>query len=146
ISIQDSEPASADHIAGYQGAYARKNALAREVVRLGLPLTINVVVHRGNIDRIGTMVDLALALGASRIEIAHVQYYGWALKNRAALMPTRAQVDRALATVERLRAEHKGRIVIDAVVPDYYARYPKPCLGGWGRRSLNITPSGRVLP
>lgn len=146
VSIQDSEETSADRIAGYRGAYARKAALARAVVRLGLPLTVNMVVHRANIDRIEDMVALALELGASRIEIAHVQYYGWALKNRGALMPTRAQVERSLAAVERLRAAHKGAIVIDAVVPDYYARYPKPCLGGWGRRSLNVTPSGRVLP
>jgi PqqA peptide cyclase len=104
------------------------------------------VVHRANIDRIGAMVDLALALGASRIEIAHVQYYGWALKNRAALMPSREQVERAATAVTELRARHHGRIVIDAVVPDYYARYPKPCVGGWGRRSLNVTPAGKVLP
>ena len=146
ISIQDSRAASADHIAGYKGAYARKNALAAAVVKLGLPLTINMVVHRANIDRIDEMVDLALQLGASRIEIAHVQYYGWALENRAALMPTAEQVKRAVETVEALRAKHHGRIVIDAVVPDYYARFPKPCVGGWGRRSLNVTPSGRVLP
>jgi pyrroloquinoline quinone biosynthesis protein E len=146
ISIQDSEPGSADHIAGYQGAYARKNALAADVVRLGLPLTVNMVVHRANIERIPDMVALALQLGAGRIEVAHVQYYGWALKNRGALMPTREQVDRAVAVVEDLRARHHGRIVIDAVVPDYHARYPKPCLGGWGRRSLNVNPSGRVLP
>jgi pyrroloquinoline quinone biosynthesis protein E len=80
--------------------------------------------------------ELALSLGASRVEIAHVQYYGWALKNRAALMPTREQVDEAVRQVELLRAKHQGRIVIDAVVPDYYARFPKPCVGGWGRRSL----------
>ena len=146
ISIQDSEAQSADNIAGYRGAYTRKNKLAAEVVRLGLPLTINMVVHRANIDRIPEMVRLALDLGASRIEIAHVQYYGWALKNRAALMPTRGQVERAVRLVEELRTGHQGQIVIDAVVPDYHARYPKPCLGGWGRRSLNITPSGRVLP
>jgi pyrroloquinoline quinone biosynthesis protein E len=146
ISIQDSEARSADHIAGYDGAFARKRVLAAEVVRLKLPLTVNAVMHRANIERIGAMVDLALALGASRVEIAHVQYYGWALKNRAALMPTRAQVERAAVEVEELRARHHGRIVIDAVVPDYYARYPKPCVGGWGRRSLNVTPQGRVLP
>ena len=146
VSIQDSEVSSADHIAGYRGAYARKNALAAEVVRLGLPLTVNMVVHRGNIERITDMVELALKLGASRIEVAHVQYYGWALKNRGALMPTLEQVTRATGVVEALRAQHRGRIVIDAVVPDYHARYPKPCLGGWGRRSLNINPSGRVLP
>jgi len=146
ISIQDSAPASADKIAGYGGAYERKRAAAGEVVRLGLPLTVNAVMHRANIDRVGDMVELALALGASRVEIAHVQYYGWALKNRAALMPTPDQVERAARAVEELRTRHHGRIVIDAVVPDYYARYPKPCVGGWGRRSLNITPAGRVLP
>jgi pyrroloquinoline quinone biosynthesis protein E len=146
ISIQDSDAVSSDHIAGYRGAYARKCALAAEVKRLGLPLTINLVVHRANIERIGAMVDLALSLQASRIEIAHVQYYGWALKNRAALMPTAEQVKRAAAEVDELRKRHHGRIVIDAVVPDYHARFPKPCVGGWGRRSLNVTPSGRVLP
>src|SRR5947208_1132847 len=146
ISIQDSIAQSADHIAGYAGAFARKRALAIEVVRHKLPLTVNAVVHRANIDRIADMVDLALALGASRIEIAHVQYYGWALKNRAALMPSREQVERAAAAVEELRTRHHGRIIIDAVVPDYHARYPKPCVGGWGRRSLNVTPAGKVLP
>jgi pyrroloquinoline quinone biosynthesis protein E len=146
ISIQDGEEKSADHIAGYRGAFARKNELAAQVRRLGMLLTVNMVVHRANIEHIAAMVELALALDASRVEIAHVQYYGWALKNRAALMPTRAQVERARTVVEDLRAQHHGRIVIDAVVPDYHARYPKPCLGGWGRRSLNINPSGRVLP
>jgi pyrroloquinoline quinone biosynthesis protein E len=146
ISIQDSEPKAADHIAGYQGAFARKNALAVETVRIGLPLTINMVVHRANIDRIGEMVAHSLELGASRVEIAHVQYYGWALKNRSTLMPRREQVERALPLVEQLRRRHKDRIVIAAVFPDYFARYPKPCVGGWGRRSLNVTPSGRVLP
>ena len=92
------------------------------------------------------MVELALSLGAKRVEIAHVQYYGWALKNRAQLMPTREQVERAVKAVERLRKQHHGQIVIDAVVPDYYARFPKACVGGWGRRSLNVTPSGKVLP
>ena len=146
VSIQDSDAVSADHIAGYKGAFQRKHALAAEAVRLGLMLTVNLVVHRANIQRIGAMVDLALALKASRIEIAHVQYYGWALKNRGALMPTREQVERAADEVEALRRRHQGRIVIDAVVPDYHARFPKPCVGGWGRRSLNVTPSGKVLP
>jgi PqqA peptide cyclase len=146
ISIQDSDPVSADRIAGYQGAYARKRALAAEVVRLKLPLTVNAVVHRANIDRVAEMVAQAVALGASRVEIAHVQYYGWAMPNRAMLMPTREQVERAVGQIEELRREHHGVIVIDAVVPDYYARYPKPCVGGWGRRSLNISPSGKVLP
>jgi pyrroloquinoline quinone biosynthesis protein E len=146
ISIQDSEPASADHIAGYDGAFVRKRALATEVVRLKLPLTVNAVIHRANIDRLENMVALALSLGASRVEIAHAQYYGWALKNRAALMPSAEQVQRAAVVVDELRRRHHGEIVIDAVVPDYYARLPKPCVGGWGRRSLNVTPAGKVLP
>jgi pyrroloquinoline quinone biosynthesis protein E len=146
VSIQDADAVSADHIAGYRGAFQRKHALAAEAVRLGLLLTVNLVVHRANIERISDMVDLALGLKASRIEIAHVQYYGWALKNRAQLMPTLDQVKRAATEVEELRVKHHGRIVIDAVVPDYHARLPKPCVGGWGKRSLNITPSGKVLP
>jgi pyrroloquinoline quinone biosynthesis protein E len=146
ISIQDSDQESADHIAGYAGAYARKSALAADVVRLGLPLTVNMVMHRANIGRLGEMVDLAVRLGARRVEIAHVQYYGWATENRATLMPTRPQVERAMEELEQLRTKLHGQIVIDAVVPDYFARYPKACLGGWGRRSLNVTPSGRVLP
>src|ERR1700682_5647919 len=81
----------------YIGGHIGRSFLAREVVRLKLPLTVNAVVHRANIDRIGEMVDLALALSASRVEIAHAQYYGWALVNRASLMPTRTQVERAVA-------------------------------------------------
>jgi pyrroloquinoline quinone biosynthesis protein E len=146
ISIQDSISASADRIAGYQGAFVRKCEMAAAVVRLKLPLTVNAVVHRANIDRLGEMVALAVSVGASRIEIAHVQYYGWAIKNRALLMPNEAQVKRAAIEVEELRMRHRGEITIDAVIPDYYARYPKPCVGGWGHRSLNVSPSGKVLP
>jgi pyrroloquinoline quinone biosynthesis protein E len=146
VSIQDSEEKSADHIAGYDGAFARKRALAADVVALKIPLTINAVIHRANIARVEDLVTMALDMGASRVEIAHVQYYGWALQNRAALMPTREQVDAAVSVVEELRKRHHGRIVIDAVVPDYHARFPKPCVGGWGRRSLNVTPAGKVLP
>src|SRR5437763_9783744 len=117
ISIQDSEAGSADHIAGYNGAYARKQALAAEVTRLGIPLTVNAVMHRANIDHVEDMVALALTLGAKRVEIAHVQYYGWALKNRAQLMPSAEQVERAVKAVAALRQRHHGEIVIDAVEP-----------------------------
>ncbi len=146
ISIQDSVPEGADRVAGYDGAYRHKIALAHEVTRLGLRLTVNAVMHKHNIGRVAEMVALAISLGAQRVEIAHVQYYGWALKNRAALMPSRADAEVAVAKIEQLRRDYQGRIVIDAVTPDYYARLPKACMGGWGRRSLNVTPSGRVLP
>jgi len=146
LSIQDVDAKHADMIGGYKGGHAHKMKIARAVRDAGLPLTINAVVHRHNIDRLEQMIDLAVELDAHRLEIAHVQYYGWALLNRKALMPTRAQLDHSnrvvAAAVERLR----GRLVIDYVVPDYWARRPKPCMGGWGRMVIAVTPSGRVLP
>ena len=146
LSIQDAEPVSADRIGGYRGGHAKKLAFAHLVTEAGLPLTLNAVVHRQNLDRLPAMIDLALALGAGRLEVAHVQYYGWALANRDALMPTRAQLDAATATVEAARATHRGRLVIDYVVPDYYATRPKSCMGGWGQRFLAVSPAGRILP
>jgi PqqA peptide cyclase len=61
-------------------------------------------------------------------------------------MPTREQAEAAIELVRAARERLKGMLAIDYVVPDYYARYPKPCMGGWGRQNLNITPSGKVLP
>ncbi len=146
LSIQDSAPANADRIAGHKEGHAKKMAVARLVHAAGLPLTINAVVHRQNLHNLPAMIDLAVRLGARRLEVAHVQYYGWALVNRAALIPTRGQIAAATRTVEEARARLRGTLVIDYVVPDYYATYPKTCMGGWGRQTLNVTPSGRVLP
>lgn len=143
LSIQDTDSANADRIAGYEGAHARKRAFADAVTRLGFALTVNVVIHRANIEHLSALASYASALGAGRLEIAHAQYYGWALRNRDALMPTRRQIDRAMQELEEFR---HGALAIDFVVPDYYASRPKPCMGGWGRRSLNVTPSGLVLP
>jgi pyrroloquinoline quinone biosynthesis protein E len=145
ISFQDSEPARANRIAGFAG-HQKKLETAARIRAAELPLTANFVVHRQNIERIDAMLDLALSLDAQRIEIAHVQYYGWGLRNRAALIPTREQLVRATEIVEAARARLNGAIVIDYVVPDYYARRPKACMGGWGRRFMNITPSGKALP
>ncbi|WP_114394092.1 pyrroloquinoline quinone biosynthesis protein PqqE [Oleisolibacter albus] len=146
VSIQDTETSSAEIIGGLKGAQAKKLAFCRAVRAAGLPLTLNAVVHRRNLDRLGEMIALALDLDAARLEVAHVQYYGWALKNRAALMPTRGQLDTATRLVEAARAELKGRLVIDYVIPDYYASRPKPCMGGWGRRFITVNPAGKVLP
>ncbi len=146
LSVQDTETASADHIAGYRGADARKREVAAAVVRAGLPLTVNAVIHRANLDRAGAILERAIAWGARRVEIAHAQYYGWAKRNRAALMPSRAQALAVIAEIERLKVLHAGTIVVDHVAPDYHARTPKACMGGWGRRLVNVTPSGRVLP
>ncbi len=146
LSFQDTEAASADHIAGYKGGFARKTDVAKWVREVDLPLTINAVIHRANIARAGCMVEFAVALGARRVEIAHTQYYAWALINRKALMPSRAQTEKAVAEVEALRQVYAGKIVIDHVIPDYYATYPKACMGGWAKRTLNVTPRGKVLP
>ncbi len=146
LSVQDVLPAEADRIAGLAGSHAAKREVALATVEAGLALTINGVVHRGNVDRITQLVEDAVELGAGRIEIAHTQYHGWASRNRAFLMPTRDQVVRARDTVAALRTTYAGRISIDYVPADYYARYPKPCMNGWGRRTLNVTPSGHVLP
>src|SRR2546423_1877118 len=136
ISIQDSESSSADRIAGYKGAYARKAALADEVVRLKIPLTVNAVMHRANIDHVADMVALALKLGAKRVEIAHVQYYGWALKNRQQLMPTREQVERAVKSVETLRLRATRRVATPRATPG----------GGGGPRGGAPRPSQESPP
>ncbi|WP_119300564.1 pyrroloquinoline quinone biosynthesis protein PqqE [Dongia deserti] len=146
LSIQDVDHQTAAFIANYPGVQGKKLAFARMVREAGLPLTINAVINRHNITRVERMIDLAVSLGASRVEVAHAQYYGWAIRNRAALMPTLAQVREATERVEAARGRLRGQIVIDHVVPDYYARQPKACMGGWGRQFLNITPSGEVLP
>jgi pyrroloquinoline quinone biosynthesis protein E len=146
ISMQDTEPGNADRIGGYGGGHARKLIAARAVVRSGLALTLNFVVHRQNVMRVPHMIDLAEELGAGRVEIAHVQYHGWAFPNRDALLPARAEMDDATAAVEAARSRLRGKLVIDYVVPDYYASRPKACMGGWGRRFITVTPSGKALP
>ena len=146
ISIQDVEADNADRIAHYQGGHAKKLEVAGFGRALGLPLTINAPIHRQNIASLPDIIALAERLAAQRLEVAHVQYYGWALQNRRALMPTREQVLRSAELVEQARERLKGVMVIDFVVPDYYASRPKPCMGGWGRGILNVTPSGKVLP
>ncbi len=146
LSLQDVDQLNADHIAGFKGGHAKKMALGTAVVKLGLPLTVNAVIHRHNIDSVESMVRLAIDMGARRVEIAHVQYYGWALKNRSHLMPTREQAVASDQQIKALRNDLRGQIVIDNVIPDYFARVPKPCMGGWGSRVLNVAPSGKVLP
>jgi pyrroloquinoline quinone biosynthesis protein E len=146
LSIQDSRAETADKIGGYKGGHAKKLAVAKLVRAAGLPLTVNAVVHRQNLDHLDEIVDLAVDLGARRLEVAHTQYYGWAYANRAALMPTPDQVTHANAVVAEARERLKGVLRIDYVVPDYYAKRPKACMGGWGRQFLNVTPTGKVLP
>ncbi|QIN78105.1 pyrroloquinoline quinone biosynthesis protein PqqE [Rubrobacter marinus] len=145
ISIQADEPALSDRIAGTT-SYEHKVAAARMVKEMDWPLTLNVVIHRHNIDRVGGLLDLAEELGADRIELANTQYYGWAWRNREALMPSRAQLGKAEAVVRAARERLEGKMEIIYVIPDYYSLYPKPCMDGWGQRQLTVTPNGGVLP
>jgi pyrroloquinoline quinone biosynthesis protein E len=146
ISFQGSHPDAADRVAGMNGAHAKKIAAARIARDLDLPLTVNAVMHRQNMNQLSDIIAMAVDLDADRLEIANVQYYGWALKNRAALMPTPAQVEESVAIVEAARERLHGTLVIDHVIPDYYAVRPKKCMGGWGRQFFNISPSGKILP
>lgn len=146
ISLQDVDPASADGLSGYRGGLGKKLDAAAWVVEAGLPLTINATVHRHNLARLPQIIQCALDVKAARLEVAHVQYYGWALRNRASLMPARDQVMRSIEIVERERDRLRGVLEIDFVAPDYYADWPKPCMGGWGRSFMTVTPSGVVLP
>ena len=145
ISFQDSREEAANWIAGAK-AHAHKIELAGLIRQHPLAFTVNLVVHRQNIDHIEEMIGFIEQLAPERMEIAHTQYYGWALRNRAALLPTREQLEKAVAAVAAAEKRLDGKIRIDSVVPDYYARYPKACMGGWGRRLMLINPSGRVLP
>lgn len=145
ISIQANEPAVSDRIAGTP-SFERKIEAARVVKELGWPLTVNVVLHRQNIDRVADMLRLAEELKADRIELANTQYYGWAWRNRAALLPSKAQLERAEAVVRAARVRLEGRMDVIYVLPDYYSQYPKPCMGGWGKRQLTVAPNGDALP
>jgi pyrroloquinoline quinone biosynthesis protein E len=145
LSLQAAEALLADAIAGYAG-HETKLRVARAVRDAGLPLTINAVVHRRNLHQLEACIALAVELGAERLEVAHVQYHGWAGRNVLALLPTEAQLETATRTVEAARVRLAGALRIDYVLPDYHASYPKRCMDGWGRRFLGITPSGNALP
>ena len=145
LSFQDSREDAANWIAGAR-AHAHKIELARAIRKHRVAFTVNLVVHRQNLDHLEEMISFIEQLQPDRMEIAHAQYYGWALKNRRMLIPTREQLDRAMKTVAEAEKRLAGKIRIDSVVPDYYARYPKACMGGWGRRLILIEPSGKALP
>ncbi|GAA5113716.1 pyrroloquinoline quinone biosynthesis protein PqqE [Pseudonocardia adelaidensis] len=145
VSVQADEPVTSDRIAGIP-SFERKLQAAALVKDLGWPLTVNVVLHRQNIDRIAEIVALVEELDADRVELANTQYYGWAWRNRAALLPSREQLARAEEVVRDARARLGDRMEILHVLPDYYSEYPKPCMGGWASRQITVTPNGDALP
>jgi pyrroloquinoline quinone biosynthesis protein E len=146
LSFQGARAETTDRIGHNRGAHEKKLETARRTVAAGLPLTINAPIHRHNIEQVPEFIELALSLGAERLEIANIQYGGWALLNRDALMPDREAVMRQAEIVEAASAKLAGVLNIDFVTPDYFAIYPKPCMGGWARDAFMVAPDGTVLP
>jgi pyrroloquinoline quinone biosynthesis protein E len=145
VSIQSPDPEENDRIAGIR-SFEKKLAAARAAREQRLPLTLNCVLHRQNLDRIDEILALAEELGAQRLELANTQYYGWAVLNQESLMPTREQLERGEEAVRRFRARVGPRITVLWVLPDYYEDLPKPCMGGWARSVIVVGPNGEALP
>jgi pyrroloquinoline quinone biosynthesis protein E len=145
ISFQDSEKEIAEKIAGTR-SWDAKHQAAEWIKELDFAFSVNVVLHRSNLDHLAEIIDMAGALGADRIELANTQYYGWAVLNRESLMPTRDQIARSEAIVDCAVEKYRGKMQIIYVLPDYYSEFPKPCQGGWGNFYLVVAPDGRVMP
>jgi pyrroloquinoline quinone biosynthesis protein E len=145
LSVQDADKTASDEVAGTV-SYDAKMRFAGWVKDLGLPLTINVVLHRANLDRVEAIVAMAERLGADRLELANVQLLSWALENATALLPTRAQIERARVVAQAARERLAGKMEIVLVLPDWHADRPRACMDGWGRRFVVVAPDGAVLP
>jgi pyrroloquinoline quinone biosynthesis protein E len=145
LSFQGAREETAQEISGTK-SHAQKLRVLEWLKKVRVAVTLNFVIHRRNIDQIEEMLQIAESSSATRIEFANVQYYGWAFANREKLLPTREQLDRSLEVIKSAEARLRGKIRIESVVPDYYAKYPKPCMGGWGRKLMLITPNGEALP
>ena len=145
LSVQDTDRDTAELIAGVR-SYDKKLEVARLIKKLGFPLTLNVVVHRYNIEHVPELIALGAELGAQRLELANSQYYSWALENRNTLLPTQAQRDEAARIALKARERYRGAMEIVFVQVDYFTKEPKPCIGGWARTYMCITPTGEFLP
>jgi pyrroloquinoline quinone biosynthesis protein E len=145
LSVQDTVAEGSERISG-KVSIEHKLQVARWVKELELPLTLNFVLHRENLGRVAEMIALAESLHADRLELANTQYLGWALHNRAALLPSVEQLKSAREVAAAARRRLKGQMEVLFVTPDYYAELPRPCMDGWGRRFLLVSPTGLVLP
>jgi pyrroloquinoline quinone biosynthesis protein E len=145
LSFQGAREEIAAEISGTK-SHAQKLRVLEWLKSRRIAVTLNFVIHRRNLDQLPEMLALAESSSATRVEFAHVQYYGWAFANREKLLPTRSQLADSIEFFKRAQERLSGKIRIEYVVPDYYAKYPKPCMGGWGRKLMLITPSGEALP
>ena len=145
LSFQGAAEDAANEIAGTK-AHAHKLRVLEWLKTRRVALTLNFVIHRRNIDQLPEMLVLGESSSASRIEFANVQYYGWAFANRESLLPTREQLDRSVQFLKGAEERLRGKIHVEFVLPDYYAKYPKACMGGWGKKFMLVTPNGDALP
>jgi pyrroloquinoline quinone biosynthesis protein E len=145
LSFQGAREETANAISGTK-AHAQKLRVLEWFKKVRVGITLNFVIHRRNIDQIEEMLALAESSSAGRVEFANVQYYGWAFANREQLLPSRIQLQRSIAILKKAQERLRGKIRVEYVVPDYYAQFPKACMGGWGRKLMLITPRGDALP
>jgi pyrroloquinoline quinone biosynthesis protein E len=145
LSFQGARENTANDISGSK-SHAQKLRVLDWLKTRRVGVTLNFVIHRKNLDQLQEMLAIAENSSATRIEFAHVQYYGWAVANREQLLPTREQLTRSLDFFQNAQERLRGKIRVEYVVPDYYAKFPKPCMGGWARKVMLITPSGEALP
>jgi PqqA peptide cyclase len=71
-----------------------------------------VVLHRCNISRLREIVDFAESLGATRLELANTQYYGWSSRNQSPLLPTGDQVEAASQVALAARSRLRGVVFL----------------------------------
>lgn len=145
LSFQGAREEIAQEISGTK-AHPQKLRVLDWLKRHRVAVTLNFVIHRRNLGQLPEMLALAESSSATRVEFAHVQYYGWAFANRDSLLPTREQLTQSMDFLKSAQRRLEGKIRVEYVVPDYYAKYPKPCMGGWGRKLILITPNGDALP
>ena len=145
LSFQGAREETAGEISGTK-THGQKLRVLDWLKHVRVAVTLNFVIHRQNMEQIPEMLAIAESSSATRIEFANVQYYGWAFANRERLLPTRAQLDSSLEILKAAQERLRGKLRIEYVVPDYYAKFPKACMGGWGRKLMLITPAGDVLP
>lgn len=145
ISFQDSTREMNDFLS-HTRTFELKQRVASWIKALGYPMVLNCVIHRLNIDHIGTIIEMAARMGADYLELANTQYYSWAHLNRDRLLPSREQLETAERVTNEWRAKLAGRMRILFVVPDYYEQRPKRCMNGWGSTFMAVTPDGTALP
>ena len=145
LSFQDSTRELNDFLS-HTKTFDLKKKVAQTIKANDWPMVMNCVLHRHNLPHVGAIIDMALDLGAEYLELANVQYYGWAWVNRDHLMPTRAQLQEAEAVVQGWRERIGKQCRLLFVVPDYFEERPKACMNGWGSVFLSIAPDGLAMP